>query len=76
MMNIFMSYDNTGFQTAVKDSDPKPFPKEEYYEVFEYLLQCGSHDWSSGNCESFQIYNEQGEIIFNSSNREENGEVA
>jgi hypothetical protein len=76
-----MSYDYAGFETAKNDSvstNPELTTKEEFFEAFEYTIKWGSHDWSLGHCESFQIYNQDGEIIFNSENKDSStkGEVA
>lgn len=35
-------------------------------EALEYLFQWGSIDWQQGSCSSFQIYNTEGELVFDS----------
>ncbi len=70
LMNLFISYDHAGFKEAVANTDDKPFPLSQYDDVLGQLLLWGNHDLNLGLCDSFQIYNESGLVVFNSENRE------
>lgn len=75
-MNLFMTYDNQGFEQAVKESDSSPFLPEEYRSVLSQLIAWAIHDYTKGFCDSFQIYNEQKEIVFEMSRPKQKGDVA
>lgn len=60
MSNLFMSYDYSGLEEAKKLSEPCPA------EFIDFLLSWGTFDLERGHCASFQIYNENGEIVYNS----------
>jgi hypothetical protein len=62
-----MSYDSTGFEEAKKESDPTPFKQEELPEVIAFLVSWAEHDYKLGLCSSYQIYNESGAILIDSS---------
>lgn len=57
-MNLFMSYNHAGFETAKAETEPCP---EGH---IQFLIDWGSHDLSKGFCSSFQIYNELGKVVF------------
>lgn len=62
-----MSYDNKGFRDAQEGTCLTELKSDkEYVEAMEFLIIWASHDWSRGYCQSFQIYNQDGEIVFNS----------
>jgi hypothetical protein len=61
-----MSYDQSGFKEAKRLSDPLA-PAMSFQEEFLVLLDWGFQDMASGNCSSFQIFNDQGEMIFSHS---------
>jgi predicted nucleic acid-binding Zn ribbon protein len=59
-VNYFLSYDMSGFESAKKDAEPCPV------EHIDYLLDWALYDFSKGHCESFEIYDEEGNIFFQS----------
>lgn len=63
MNELFLTYDNRGFEVAKQESkDACPLSLSR----LEWLIEYASHDLDKGFCESFQIYGINGEIIFNS----------
>jgi hypothetical protein len=66
-MNLFMSYDNYGFKAALDYGTDEHFNREHTLaEQLEQLLDHASWDLYKGFCKSFQVYTEDGELIFNS----------
>lgn len=66
-MNLYMSYDLTGFKQAIADGTDELFNHtHSLTEQIGSLIECGEHDLEKGFCSSFQIYSSNGEIIFNS----------
>lgn len=77
---VHMSYDFAGFTQALLASDNLPFNETEIPEVIAFLKEYGDYDLRQGLCHSFQLYNQDGVIIFDSSASEssnnEQNEVA
>lgn len=64
---IVMSYDNSGFAEARDNSEIVEIVNHaDFLKQVEELIAWGCHDLFTNNCTSFQIYNEAGEIIFDS----------
>lgn len=57
-MNLHMSYDNAGFEVAVRNSVGQTCTD------VDVLVVDGFHDFKAGNCETFQIYNDEGKLLF------------
>lgn len=65
---LYMSYDHEGFKSAMDHGTDEDFDStHSLSEIFEQLLSSANHDWFHGLCESYQIYNEKGEVIYNRS---------
>lgn len=66
-MNVYISYNNAGFEAAKENADESLIEtKEEFFKAFEHQFNWGRFDWEKGLCESFQVYNHKGEILFDS----------
>jgi len=65
MKFLYSSYDREGFQAAL-DYGLDFNESESIERQHEILCHCGNLDLNAGHCTSFQIYNDSGEIVFNS----------
>ena len=75
-MHLYMTYDGRGFDAAVKESDPDPISPENYHNILSQLISWGMHDFTLELCDSFEIYNEQKEIVFEMKREINKGDVA
>lgn len=67
MNELFLTYDNRGFEAAKLESkDACPL------SIFQihFLITYATHDLEKGFCKSFQIYGINGEILYNSEKKE------
>lgn len=68
MTNLFMSYDNSGFEEAKKLGTDKHFNNSHTLtEQLEQLIVMGNHDLFKCFCSSYEIYDESGALVFRNS---------
>lgn len=66
--NLFVSYDNSGFEAAVahctKAEREECLSFEQVSKLLKQFIADGIHDWMTGGVESFEIYDEEGKLFF------------
>jgi hypothetical protein len=63
LMNLYMSYDHSGFEEAKRLSDPDGFEPHHYRHHLFQMMSHGMYDMNKGFCSSFQIYSDKGHLI-------------
>jgi hypothetical protein len=67
MKRLYMSYNHEGFEAAKSFGNDEEFDSTHSLAiVLEDLIATGNHDWFKGICESYQIYNDAGFMVFDS----------
>jgi hypothetical protein len=63
--SLYVSYDNEGFEAALKHGNDDHYDSTHSIgDQLEQLIDNAEHDLRKGFCESYQIYNHQGVLIF------------
>lgn len=64
-MNLYLSYNNEGFAVALQNGTDESFNKKHSLaEQLEQIIAHAEYDMAFGYCHSYEIYNQDGEIIF------------
>lgn len=78
MKNLYLAYDETTFEEAVKNTDTSCDSWDEIHQLLYFLMDWGYRDLQVGGCKSFRIFDQDGRIAFESHKKPiiQSGEVA
>lgn len=72
MTRLYISYDHEGFEAAKAHGTDEVFDStHSIADILEQLISDANHDWFHGHCESYQIYNDKGDIVFHRNKSQE-----